>query len=261
MDIRILIVDDDELVAMSLEMILNAEDGMAAVGKGYSGADAIRLYDEIMPDVLLMDIRMKDMTGLDAAEQILAKHRDARILFLTTFSDDEYIVKALQLGVKGYLLKQDYRSVASSIRAVYNGQNVFGGAVVKKLPGLMRTGAPSVGDKPASGTGDDMSRHSTDSSDVSAADHTNRHSADLSDTSAASAETEEEKIQRNYISKGITDREYELIQLVARGMSNREIADKVFLSEGTVKNYLSSILDKLDLRDRTQLAVYYFENR
>lgn len=277
MDIRILIIDDDELVAMSLEMILNAEDGMTAVGKGYSGTDAIRLYDELLPDVLLMDIRMKDMTGLDAADQILAAHADARILFLTTFSDDEYIVKALQLGVKGYLLKQDYRSVASSIRAVYNGQNVFGGAVVEKLPGLMRADRPvsseknsmsasdmtnsQSGNSDGDGTSDDMSSHNVDNSDASAADHTNHHSADSSGRSVDSAETEEEKIQRNYVSKGITDREYQLIQLVAKGLSNKEIADRVFLSEGTVKNYLSSILDKLDLRDRTQLAVYYYENR
>ena len=277
MDIRILIIDDDELVAMSLEMILKAENGMTAVGKGYSGADAIRLYDKLLPDVLLMDIRMKDMTGLDAAEQILAAHADAKILFLTTFSDDEYIVKALQLGVKGYLLKQDYRSVASSIRAVFSGQNVFGGAVVEKLPGLMRTDSPVSGGKnglsdsemansqngnSASGTGNDMSRHNADNShDAFAADHTSRDSADNSGNSAASSDTEEEKIRKNYISKGITDREYQLIQLVSKGLSNKEIADRVFLSEGTVKNYLSSILDKLDLRDRTQLAVYYFENR
>ncbi len=277
MDIRILIIDDDELVAMSLDMILNAEDGMTAVGKGYSGADAIRLYDELLPDVLLMDIRMKDMTGLDAAEQILAAHTDAKILFLTTFSDDEYIVKALQLGVKGYLLKQDYRSVASSIRAVYNGQNVFGGAVVEKLPGLMRTDRPVSGEKngvsasditnsrngnSVSGeTSDDMSSHNVDNFAASAAEHTNHHSADCSGKSVASVESEEEKIRKNYISNGITDREYQLIQLVAKGLSNKEIADRVFLSEGTVKNYLSSILDKLDLRDRTQLAVYYYENR
>lgn len=96
---------------------------------------------------------MKDMTGLDAAQQILSVHADARILLLTTFSDDEYIVKALQIGVKGYLLKQDYKSVASSIRAVYNGQNVFGGAIIKKLPGLIRPGnmiLPESGQRKAS---------------------------------------------------------------------------------------------------------------
>ena len=220
-DIRILVTDDDELVVMSLEMIINASEGLTVIGKGYSGSDAVRLYDELHPDVLLMDSRMKDMTGLDAAGKILDQHKEAKILFLTTFSDEEYIVKALTLGVMGYLLKQDYKSIASSIRAVYNGQHVFGGAVVGKLPGLIHSAADR-------GDG--------------------REDSDL-------------KYDRNYRQKGITEREYELIQLVARGLSNKEIAGRIFLSEGTVKNYLSTILDKLELRDRTQLVVYYFRNR
>jgi len=205
--INVLIIDDDALVAMSLEMILSAEQDITVAGTGGSGADAIRLYGEKMPDILLMDIRMKDMTGLDAAERILAEHPDADILFLTTFSDDEYIIRALKLGVKGYLLKQDYKSIASCLRAVAGGQNVFGGAVVEKLPTLM-----------------------------------------------------EKKQGFDYAAHGITEKEYEIIQLVAQGLSNREIAAKTFLSEGTVKNYLSLILDKLELRDRTQLAVFFLKN-
>jgi DNA-binding NarL/FixJ family response regulator len=233
-NISILVIDDDELVVMSLEMIINAADGLTVTGKGYSGEEAIRLYDELSPDVLLMDIRMKDMTGLDAAQQILAKHPKARILFLTTFSDEEYIVKALTLGVKGYLLKQDYKSVGASIKAVYNGQNVFGGAVVEKLPGLIHSGKQEDSGKNPETAGN---------------------------TAEGSGESDEQKYERNYLQKGITEREYELIQLIAQGLSNKEIAEKIFLSEGTVKNYLSTILDKLDLRDRTQLAVYYFKNR
>lgn len=233
-DISILVIDDDELVVMSLEMIINAAEGLTVTGKGYSGEDAIRLYDELNPDVLLMDIRMKDMTGLEAAQKILAVHTGAKILFLTTFSDEEYIVQALTLGVKGYLLKQDYKSVAASIKAVYNGQNVFGGAVVEKLPGLIHAGENRNTDD---GHGD--------------AEH----------TATCPGETDEQKFERNYLQKGITEREYELIQLIAQGLSNKEISEKIFLSEGTVKNYLSTILDKLDLRDRTQLAVYFFKNR
>lgn len=105
---RILLVDDDELITMSLEMIISAEAEFEIIGKGCSGREAVTLFDELTPDLLLMDIRMNDMNGLEAAEEILSKHKDATILFLTTFSDDEYIVKALKLGVKGYLLKQDY---------------------------------------------------------------------------------------------------------------------------------------------------------
>lgn len=207
---RILLIDDDELITMSLEMIISAEEDFQVIGKGNSGKEAVKLYDELTPDILLMDIRMADMNGLEAAEVILEKHPDATILFLTTFSDDEYIVKALKLGVKGYLLKQDYKSLPVALHAAIDGQSVFGGAIVDKLPALM-----NKADK-ASGF--------------------------------------------NYQDKDITEKEYEVIQLVAEGFSNKEIAQKLFLSEGTVRNYLSTILEKLELRDRTQLAIFYLKN-
>ena len=106
---KIVIVDDDILVSSALKTILEAGGEVEVTGTGQDGKDAVRLYDELLPDVLLMDIRMKDMNGLDAAEQILKRHTDAKILLLTTFSDDEYIVKALKYGVKGYLIKSGLR--------------------------------------------------------------------------------------------------------------------------------------------------------
>ena len=154
---------------------------------------------------------MNDMNGLEAAEEILSKHKDATILFLTTFSDDEYIIKALKLGVKGYLLKQDYKSLPAALHAAINGQSVFGGAVIDKLPTLMS--------KP----------NTTDDS-------------------------------FDYRKYDISEKEYEVIQLVAEGFSNKEISQKLFLSEGTVRNYLSTILEKLNLRDRTQLAIFYLKH-
>lgn len=219
----ILIVDDDELITMSLEMIISADPEFQVIGKGNSGEEAIRLYEERNPDLLLTDIRMPDMTGLDAAEKILSLHPDAVILFLTTFSDDEYIVKALKLGVKGYLLKQDYKSLPASLRAALNGQSVFGGAVVDKLPELMSH-------------------------------------VDKNNSEAVHGGRKEEKSSFSYREHDITEKEYEVIQLVGDGCSNKEIADKLFLSEGTVRNYLSSILEKLELRDRTQLAIFYLTN-
>ena len=206
---RILLVDDDELITMSLEMIISADGDFEIVGKGSSGRDAVQLYDELQPDLLLMDIRMADMNGLEAAEAILGSHKNATILFLTTFSDDEYIVKALKLGVKGYLLKQDYKSLPAALHAAIDGQSVFGGAVVDKLPSLM----------------------------------------------SKSAEADE----FDYRKYDISEKEYEVIQLVAEGFSNKEISQKLFLSEGTVRNYLSTILEKLNLRDRTQLAIFYLK--
>ena len=208
---RILLVDDDELITMSLEMIISAEAEFEVIGKGCSGREAVTLFDELTPDLLLMDIRMNDMNGLEAAEEILSKHKDATILFLTTFSDDEYIVKALKLGVKGYLLKQDYKSLPAALHAAINGQSVFGGAVIDKLPTLMS--------KP----------NTTDDS-------------------------------FDYRKYDISEKEYEVIQLVAEGFSNKEISQKLFLSEGTVRNYLSTILEKLNLRDRTQLAIFYLKH-
>ena len=208
---RILLVDDDELITMSLEMIISAEADFEIVGKGGSGREAVALFDEFNPDLLLMDIRMADMNGLEAAEEILEKHRDATILFLTTFSDDEYIVKALKLGVKGYLLKQDYKSLHAALHAAMDGQSVFGGAVIDKLPTLMNQ-----------------------------------------------ANTDDEGF--DYRKYDISEKEYEVIQLVAEGFSNKEISQKLFLSEGTVRNYLSTILEKLNLRDRTQLAIFYLKH-
>lgn len=205
--ITLVIVDDDFLVATSLETILNANESIQVLKTGSDGSDAIKLYDELKPDVLLIDIQMKHVSGLEASKEILAKYPDAKILLLTTFSDDEYIVKALQIGAKGYLLKQDYESIVPAIEAVYSGQTVFGTEITQKIPDLL-----------ASGTHFD------------------------------------------YAAKGINERELEIIKLISDGLSNKEIAAQLFLSEGTVRNYLSSILDKLELRDRTQVAVFYYQH-
>lgn len=204
---NILVVDDDMLVSNALKTILESDDTLHVTGSGEDGEDAVRLYSELKPDVLLMDIRMKNLNGLEASRRILAAYPEARILLLTTFSDDEYIVKALKYGVKGYLLKQDYNSIIPAVKAVYMGQTVFGTEIISKIPDLLQ-----------------------------------------------------QKNGFDYASYDIGEKEYMLITLVADGYSNREIAEKMYLSEGTVRNYLSNILEKLDLRDRTQLAVFYYQH-
>ena len=205
---NILIVDDDFLVAGALKTILETQEDFHVPACGSDGSEAAALFRQHRPDVLLMDIRMKDMNGLDASAEILREFPEARILLLTTFSDDEYIIKALKLGAKGYLLKQDYQNIVPAVRAVYSGQTVFGDAIVSKIPSLLQR--PPAFD---------------------------------------------------YASCDINDRELEIIRLIADGLSNKEIASALYLSEGTVRNYLSSILDKLELRDRTQVAVFYYQHK
>lgn len=202
---NIAVIDDDKLVAVSLKTILESTGKIKVTAMGTRGEDALRIYEENSPEVMLMDIRMGTMSGLEAGEQILAKHPEAKILYLTTFSDDEYIAKALFMGAKGYILKQDFEGIASALEAVMNGQSVFGSEIVTKLPVMVKS-----------------------------------------------------KSEFDYASFGISEKEREILELVAKGLSNKEISGELFLSEGTVRNYISSLLDKLELRDRTQLAVFYY---
>ena len=204
---KILVVDDDRLVCASLKTIIEAQGDIEVIGIGHNGEEAIDLYHQLKPDVLLTDIRMEVMTGLEAAAVILAADHAARILFLTTFLDDEYIIKALKLGAKGYIIKQDFESIVPSLRAVQIGQSVFGQDIVTKIPGLINQ----------------LEQRETECFDLS-------------------------------------DKELELIDRVAQGLSNREIAESLYLSEGTVRNRISVILEKLNLRDRTQLAIFFYKN-
>jgi len=202
--VKIVIVDDDRFITASLKTILQTDRDIEVAAVGSSGEEAIELYENIRPDILLTDIRMSGLSGLDAAERIMQKHPEARVIFLTTFSDAEYIVKALRMGAKGYLIKQEAEAIAPALKAVMSGQSVFGGEIVEKLPSFI----------------------------------SNKKDIDLSEYD-------------------ISERESEVIELVAKGLNNKEIADALYLSEGTVRNYLSVILEKLSLRDRTQLAVFY----
>lgn len=207
---NVIITDDDKLVAMSLKMIIGADENINVVAMGASADEAIALFKEYKPDIMLMDIRMGESNGLDAATEILTFDADAKILFLTTFADDEYIIKALKIGAKGYILKQSYESIVPALKAVYSGQNVFGEEIVTKLPDILN-----------------------------------------------SVPKQESRTLADF---GLSSQEFSLITRVAKGLSNKEIAAEMFLGEGTVRNYLSVILEKLELRDRTQLAIFYYKN-
>lgn len=204
---KLMIVDDDPLVTQSLKIILEQDSDIEVCKMCAGGKEAIAAYPEVKPDVVLSDIRMEDMDGITATEEILKVDPEAKIILLTTFLDDEYINRALKVGAHGYVLKQDCASLSDTVKAVYGGQMVFGGKIVERLPNLM-----------------------------------NR------------------KEHFKWEDYDITPKEQELIELVAEGLSNKEIAEKMFLGEGTVRNMMSSVLSKLDLRDRTQLACFYYQH-
>ncbi|WP_026858574.1 response regulator transcription factor [Jeotgalicoccus psychrophilus] len=198
---RIVIVDDDPLVVSALSTIVgNSNYDVTATGT--SGFDAVELYKEHRPDLLMTDIRMREKSGLEASKDILTDFPEAKILLITTFRDDEYIHEALNIGCKGYLLKDNLAGIIPAIEAVLSGNMVFDSNIVKSMS--------------ATSSHKDLSELST--------------------------------------------REQDIIELVAEGHNNKEIAEHLYLSEGTVRNYISQMLTKLDLRDRTQLVVYYYKN-
>ena len=205
---KLVIVDDDPIVRESLGIILDAQADIEVVAFGSDGDDAVRLFEEHTPDVLLSDIRMSGRDGLSAAEELLRRDSEARVVFLTTFSDDEYIVRALKMGARGYLIKQDVASIAPALRAVMAGQNVLEGEVLERAAFM----AGCVG-------------------------------GSRTDESALAS---------------LTEREREVVRTIAEGLDNAEAADALCMSEGTLRNHISSVLAKLGLRNRTQIAVFYY---
>lgn len=203
---RIVIIDDDKLVCQALKTIIETDQQFNVVATGHNGHEAVELYNTNNPDIILMDIRMDGLTGIDAGEIILKTNPHAKILYLTTFLDNEYIIRALKIGAKGYLLKQNFDCILPSLRAVELGQSVFGEEIVSKIPEMMNTS------------------------------------------------------KKSFEGHALSEKEIEMIELIADGLSNKEIAAKKYLSEGTVRNYISCILEKLNLRDRTQIAIFYYKN-
>ncbi len=201
---KILLVDDDALVLKSLEMILKAE-GVDEVYASKNGKEAFELYKKHAIDLVLQDIRLENENGIDIAGKLLEYDKDARIILLTTFKDEEYINKAIKIGVKGYILKDNVDSLYQSIQTVMAGNMVLDSEVIK---------------------------------DIRISDPVKRSIEDFD----------------------ITEREFDVIKLLAEGMNNKEIAQTLYLSEGTVRNYVSNLLEKLYLRDRSQIVAFYYKN-
>jgi DNA-binding NarL/FixJ family response regulator len=214
MSIRVLLVDDQELVRTGFRMILADEDGVEVVGEARNGREAVDLAPRLRPDVVVMDVRMPVMDGVEATRRLVVDGGAApRVLVLTTFDADEHVVDALRAGASGFLLKDvSPGDLVKAIRVVAAGDALIAPSVTRRLlERFARASAPA------------------DPAFASALD-------------------------------GLTEREVEVLRLVAGGLSNREIAERLTLAEPTVKTHVSHLLLKLDLRDRAQLVMWAYES-
>ncbi len=204
--IRVLLVDDQRLMRDGLCTLLELESDLEVVGEAGDGQEAIQAYAELQPDVVLMDIRMPTMNGVDATARLCQDWPEANIIILTTFDDDEYVFEGLRAGAKGYLLKDvSGEELATAVRAVAGGSALLGSSVARRVLTQFAGLAPA-------------------------------------------------KVE-NSLPEPLSEREQEILKLIAQGLSNPEIADRLFLAEGTVKNYVSNILQKTNTRDRTQAVL------
>ncbi|MEV7648175.1 response regulator transcription factor [Arthrobacter sp. NPDC089319] len=215
--VRVLLVDDQPLLRMGFKLILEGEDDVAVVGEASDGAEALELTRQLVPDVVLMDVRMPVLDGIEATRQIVTAGLPARVIILTTFDLDEYAFAGLQAGASAFLLKDVAPAeLVQAVRLVSSGDAVVAPRVTARLletyvRGLAPTGSPAA------------------------------------------------PPQRDPLLDDLTPRELEVLETIAEGLSNAEIAHRFFLSEATVKTHVRRILAKLHLRDRVQAVVYAYE--
>ena len=203
--IRVLICDDQVVVCDGLEMILNSDPEIEVVGTAYDGAEALDKVAELTPDVVLMDLKMPGMNGIQATREITKHHPETRVLVLTTFGDDEWVFDAIRAGASGYLLKGTPRvDLIKAVKGTVIGQTHVDPDVAGTL--FVQVARSS-------------------------------------------------KIGETTVADDLSERELEVLQLLAQGYTNAEISDHLYLTKGTVRNYVSSILAKLGVEDRTQAAI------
>ncbi|KFI84734.1 LuxR family transcriptional regulator [Bifidobacterium pullorum] len=229
--IRVVIADDQELVRAGFAMVIGSQQDMQVVGQARDGADAVRVAESLHPDVVLMDVRMPGMDGIEATRRITALEsgadegaRPTRVIILTTFDLDEYVMAAINAGASGFLLKDtEPETLLSSIRTVYQGNAIIAPSATKRLiEKMMEDG------------------------------YTKPHPVPEA-VPAAPVYTDPELDE-------LTDREREVLIEIAHGLSNQEIADKLFISLPTVKTHVAHILAKINARDRVQAVVFAYDN-
>jgi len=210
-DVRVLVVDDQQLIRDGIASMLDVQEGVVVVGTAKNGQDAIEQAVSLKPDIVLMDIHMPIMDGIEATEKLRRQLPDSQVVMLTTFDDESYIIRSLQAGACGYLLKDiPVDDLAQAVKLAHTGVYQLAPEVAGKLVGNLNIVNQSKTLEPAE--------------------------IDL------------------------TKRELEVLNLIARGATNREIAEQLFVSEGTVKNHVSNILNRLGLRDRMQAALFAVEH-
>jgi DNA-binding NarL/FixJ family response regulator len=216
--IRVLLADDQSLVRMGFRMVLDAHEGVDVIGEAGDGAEAIAESTRLHPDVVVMDVRMAGMDGIEATRRISAEVPDSRVLILTTFDLDEYAVAGLRAGASGFLLKDvQPGELVAAIKTVASGDAVVAPGVTRRL--------------------------------------LDRFVVRSQDDSGRSEPVDSHKLGL------LTDRERDVLGLIAQGLSNFEIAAELHLSEATVKTHVSRILSKLEVRDRVQAVIFAYETR
>ena len=238
--LRIALVDDQDLVRTGFRMILDAQRDMCVVGQASDGVGALSMVRTTRPDVVLMDIRMPALDGIAATRAVLEADPGIKVIVLTTFDLDDYLVAAMRAGASGFLLKDTTApELIAGIRAVARGDSVVAPSATRRL--LERWFAPPVpADSPGAGAAHPVPpEHS-----VRAADPP-EHSARAGQAGLLAV---------------LSDREKEILTLVGRAMNNREIAGDLFLAESTIKSHINRMLRKLNLRDRAQLIVLAYES-
>jgi DNA-binding NarL/FixJ family response regulator len=219
--VRVLVVDDQQLMRDGISSLLSIQEGVEVIGTAANGQEAIDQALALSPDVILMDVRMPVMNGITATEQIRRQLPTCQVLMLTTFDDEKDIIKALMAGASGYLLKDiPAQDLAHAVRLAHRGIYQLEPSIAGKLVGVLNKQAEP---------------------------------APVPSPKEASAQAVAAQFD-------LTEREVEVLQLIATGATNREIAEQLVVSEGTVKNHVSNILSRLGLRDRTQAAIFAREN-
>ncbi|EGL82054.1 two component transcriptional regulator, LuxR family [Caldalkalibacillus thermarum TA2.A1] len=238
--ISILIIDDHTMFREGVKRVIEMNPDFEVVGQAGDGEEAMRLVQELKPDVILMDINMPKMNGVEATEEILRHSPDSKIIILSIHEDESYVFRTLQAGAKGYLLKEmDIDALSEAIRIVHEGGAYIHPRVTGKLVEEFRRLKKQNGQETAK----------------------EESFIRVNEPSELRRVTDPSKLRDEYeILQLLTKREYEVLQLMAQGKSNKAIGEELFISEKTVKNHVSSILQKLKVQDRTQAVIEAIKN-